>query len=234
MGRSKTPLPGLRQGRSERLHDALRKIQGQLERLQYLPFSASNPIKLSIEAINLNNKQVGVLNSREQELRKSGNLSPERADAIEAQRQALETQSAAATTTINEGFIDRLPALAAGRPSFGAKFTSVSMAAAQISLMHGNPIRSFGANNGDQLRTQDDAIRAAGGTPEMVAPHSRMSGLDNAGQNDRLAAAIEHLVQVLGGGGGSASNGLRPVKPSAARSPRLPGAIQGHEARVRN
>ena len=209
-----------------------RKIQGQLERLQYLPFSASNPIKLSIEAINLNNKQVGVLNSREQELRKSGNLSPERADAIEAQRQALETQSAAATSTINEGFIDRLPALAAGRPSFGAKFTSVSMAAAQISLMHGNPIRSFGANNGDQLRTQDDAIRAAGGTPEMVAPHSRMSGLDNAGQNDRLAAAIEHLVQVLGGAAGARPTGCAPVKPSAARSPRLPGAIQGHEARV--
>ena len=159
----------------------------------------------------MNNRQLGVLNSREEDLRRGGNLSPERQDALEAARQSIFTQNAAAVSTISEGFLDRLPSLSAGRPSFGAKFTSFSAAAANLSLMSGNPIRSFGAVSGAQLRTQDDYIRAAGGTPEQVAPHSRMSGLDNAGQgetNELLRAILSALTDSTGNAP-QTSGGLR-------------------------
>lgn len=190
-----------------------RKIQGQLERLQYLPFSATSPLRLAQQSISLANKQLGVLNQREADLKAGGNLSPERADEIEASRQNLETQKAAGIATFTTGFLDRLPGLSAGSPSFGAKFTSYTAAAANISLMHGNPISVFGATNGSQLRTQDDALREAGASPEALAPTSRLSGLDNAaagGETNQLLRSILNALERGGGGSNGGNNSLHP------------------------
>lgn len=182
-----------------------RKIQGQMERLQYLPFSTSNPIKLSLQQLGLNNKQLGVLSAREQALKSAGNLSPEREDEIEGQRQGLLTQNAAAVSQISEGFVNRLPGMSAGAPSYSGRLNSYSLAAAQLSAM-GSPIRSFGAANGSALRTQDDFISQAGGDPGQIAARSTTSGLNSGGEQTALLRRIAEALEKSTGGGG----GMRP------------------------
>jgi hypothetical protein len=186
------------------------RTQGQQERLQYLPFSASNPMRLSIQSLSENRAQLGVLSRREADLRASGNLSPEREYDIERSRQSLLTENSRSVGQMSEGMENRLPALSAGAPSFFGRYSSVQLAALNLQ-MAGSPIRAYGAANGAHMRSQDDYIRSAGGEMHDVSPHSRTASLNSGANMDRLAAALERLVGVLDKGGSSAGgDGSRP------------------------
>jgi len=194
------------------------RTQGAQERLQYLPFSASNPMRLSIQSLNENRAQLGVLSHRESDLRAAGQLSPERQYEIERQRQGLLTENAQSVGQLSEGMENRLPALSAGAPSFFGRFNSYQLAAANLQ-MAGSPIRAFGAVNGAHAASQDAYLRAAGGDMHDITPHSRTSSLNTSGGSmDRLASVLERLAGVLDKQTAGQGDGMRPGERASMMS----------------
>ena len=185
------------------------KLQGERERAELLPFSPGNLFRLDIKSILLNKQRIGQLSGYMNERRASGQLSEQEELDLTTKIESSKTAQARDIAELGEGFINKLPSMSAGSPSFSGRLTSYSAAAAQLALM-GSPIRGFGASNGRQLQSQDAFVEALGASNGDIAPRSRTSGLNSAGADNGqvvslLARAVEALERISGGGGGDSS-----------------------------
>jgi hypothetical protein len=155
------------------------QISGELERRNLLPYAPGPILGLEAERIQNSQQQLGVLDAREQEMRSAGVLSPERALALEQERQGLLTSTAEAEAHITSGIESRFPAEFAGMPAAFRRFSSASLTARALEEA-GIPYRDFGAGSGDQLAAEQRFYGGLG----VGEPYSRASTLQPGGAGD--------------------------------------------------
>lgn len=150
------------------------KLSGARRRMMMLPFMPGDLLRNSVASIQNDYGQLNVLKAREAELRRGGNLSPERMYEIEQQRQGLLDDVASGISSLAEGGENRLLAMSAGRPALW-RGDSLQLAAMNVFRI-GAPIKRYGAVNGQHLAQQDAFYHALGATgPGMSAPFSNSS-----------------------------------------------------------
>jgi hypothetical protein len=182
------------------------QLQGQQQRQQYLPFAPGNIFATSLSIISNNQQQIGRLSSYLQQ----GDLSENERLQRTQQLEGLRTENARNIGVLSEGFENRLPALAAGRPGFFGRYNSTQGAAINLGAI-GSPVRAFGAMGGRQAAGQQafvDAFDVSG----SIGPYSRTSGMNNASATN-MAPTNEILMQILramNGGGNGKGAGNRP------------------------
>ncbi len=124
------------------------------------------------------------------------------------------TENARNVGMLSEGFENRLPALAAGRPSFFSRYNSAQGAAINLGRI-GSPVRAYGAGSGAQGAMQDAFVRGLGGDFHgATSPYSRTGELNTT--NNILERILHALV---GRNGGTSPGNNRPTDNF--------GAIQG-------
>lgn len=172
-------------------------LQGYQQRLQYMPFAPGNIFGASLGIIQNNMQQIGVLSARLQ----TPDLSEQERFSLFSQQQGLMTENARNVGLLSEGFENRLPGLAAGRPSFFGRYTSLQGAALNLAGM-GSPIRAFGAANGAQAGMQDAFVNAFN-VPGTSMPYSTTAGLNTT--NEILSRILNAIERGNSGGGRGAS-----------------------------
>ncbi len=175
------------------------------------PFSSVSRYSVDLQSLNLNSGEIGRLRRYMQARRAAGDLSESEELALTQRIGSLQVEMAQGIGELGESWPNRLPALAAGRPSFFASMNSNSLAAAELNVLH-SPIRSWGAMGGHQAaeqvawarqyfqgdtsaRSQTAAINS--GDPHIVALLERQVNL------------LERLVQ-RGSGGSDGARGAFP------------------------
>jgi len=173
-------------------------------RLQYMPFAPGNIFASSLGIIANNQQQIGVL----QERLKTPDLSEQERFSLFSQQQSLMTENARNVGLLSEGFEKRLPYMAAGRPSFFGRYTSLQGAALNLAGL-GSPIRAFGAANGQQAQMQDDFVSGFN-VPGIGThgPYSLTAGLSTT--NDILSRMLSIMERNSGGGNGGRGASQRP------------------------
>jgi len=172
------------------------RIGAQRGVLNALPYAPGFRFGLELQSIALNRQQMGVVKKR----LAAGNLTEEQQLKLEEQLAGLQVSTATSVSALTEGLENRLPALAAGRPSRFSRMDSTQLAALNVGRM-GHPARSFGAINGRQLAEQNafvDALLGPGGA-NMVAPMSK----DLPVGSNRIEALLERIAQILQQNGGA-------------------------------
>ncbi len=178
-------------------------LQGQQQRQQYMPFAPGNIFATSLGIIANNRGQIG----RIQGMLGNSDLSEQERYGLESQRQGLLTENARNVGMLSEGFENRLPALAAGRPAFMGRYNSAMGAAINLGRI-GSPVRAYGAYGGDQARQQDAFVRGLGGDfAGATAPYSRTQDMN---ATNGILERILHAITAQGGGGNVAHN--RPTE----------------------
>jgi len=173
------------------------QLQGEQQRQQYMPFAPGNVFATSLGIIANNRGQIGRLN---QQL-SLNDLSEQERYGLESQRQGLMTENARNVGMLSEGFENRLPALAAGRPAFAGRYNSAQGAAINLGRI-GSPVRAYGAGSGSQAAMQDQFVRGLGGDFHgATSPMSRTMDLNTT--NDIL----QRILQALTKNGGASSPG---------------------------
>lgn len=150
-------------------------LSGARARAELLPFSPSNRFALDLRQIELSGRQANVLQQRMESLRKSGDLSEAEELRLTQRIESLHTMEAAGVAGLTEGYENRLPAYAAGRPNFFAWLSSNTLAAMRMNEL-GLPIRSFGAVNGRQMADQETFARSL--YSGDVGPRSRTQAMN--------------------------------------------------------
>lgn len=173
------------------------RAQGMLDRMNLLPFNPGATMTASLFMGGMANRQAGILEQRIETMRRAGNLSEEDELRLTSQAEQYRTMGASAIANVNEGFLNRLPAMSAGRPAFFGRYNSMQLAAAAV---QGTPVRAFGALNGRQLRDQDDFYTSVGGVP---APWSRTQSFNNGGGGSaEIAGLLRELISAVRRNGG--------------------------------
>lgn len=176
-------------------------LEGQRARANVLPFSPSNIFALDLRMAKHNQNQIGVIQSRMDKLRRSGDLSEEQEMTMNQQMEGLKTSNASMIAELSEGMESRLPAMSAGRPAQFARFNSLQLASMAVKRA-GVPVRSFGYTSGSQLRDSDAFAQSFGvsGRGVSSAYDKNMTGETTVQLLSRILAAIE---------GGNGSSGRR-------------------------
>lgn len=177
------------------------QLQGRRERQSLLPFSPGNIFATNLAMIQNNRQQIGRVN---QQLG-LGDLSEQERYSLLGQRESLLTATARGVAELSEGFENKLPALAAGRPDFFAKYNSLQGAAINLGRI-GSPVRAYGAYGGGQRSAQEAVVSALGGdtVPHASMPYSRTGEVNNA---PYLQEMIGLLRQIANQGGHAAQVG---------------------------
>ena len=188
-------------------------LQGEQQRQQYMPFAPGNVFATSLGIIANNRGQIGRLDR----MMKNTDLSEQERYGLEGQRQGLLTDNARNVGMLSEGFENRLPALAAGRPEFAGRYNSMMGAAINLGQI-GSPIRAYGATGGSR-GAQEAFVRGLGGdsVPGAMHAQSRTSDMNNA-------AVLGVLERILGA---ITSNGGHSPQVGHNRPTDNYGAVQG-------
>lgn len=188
-------------------------VQSKRRIAQYLPYSPSNMMGLTLSVAKEAMGQISVLSSREAELEAQGNLSPERKYDIRRQQNALREDWAAALGSLANGQENKLAAYSAGTPSFFRRYNSLNMAALAVK---GTPVMDFGAADGKQAHEQAAWFAQVAGGSVSSMPFSRTSDIN--GHGAEIAGLLRELVSL-------AKHGSSPVKSSGR-----PGEAAGYAA----
>jgi hypothetical protein len=196
------------------------RLQGAYDRFSVMPYSPGPMLATSLMIGGLANNQANVIEQRLNNLRRSGTLTEAEELNLTQQAESYRTMGAKTIQQLGEGFINRLPAMSAGRPAFAMRMNSVSMAAA---ASMGSPVLAFGALNGPQMQSQNDFYAGTGGFP---AAWSRMQGFNNGGMSMGMSGETNQILQqilsVLQSGSSWSQKG-RPGEQNGNRSANIDG-----------
>lgn len=181
------------------------QLQGEQKRQEYMPFAPGNIFATSLGIISNNRRQIGAIQGQ----LNLPDLSEQERYSLTAQQQGLMTENARNVGMLSEGFENRLPALAAGRPNFFGRYNSAMGAAINLGRI-GSPVRAYGAASGSQAAMQDQFVRGLGGDfPGATGPMSRTQDLNAT--NSILERILGAILK---------SNG--PMAPGKDRHPGRP------------
>jgi len=167
-----------------------------------MPYGSGGRLSADVRTIRTNQQQLGVLQQREEQLRRSGNLSPERLSSIREQEANLGVEIASGIAGLTENVADYLPGLSAGRGANYSMYDSLQLAALRVNRT-GSNIRSFGAINGAQAARQAHAWDQLSGGMISGGPHSLTQGINQGrgtGAMEILLTQIRDTLQRIGSG----------------------------------
>lgn len=188
------------------------QIEGERARAELIPFGASNRLSLEGRSIGLQQKRIRSLQSYLDKRKSSGQLTEEEELSLTGEIENSRTSEAASVARLAEGRENYLPALSSGRNRSFGLFDSRQLAAMAYARV-GSPIRSEGANNGQQAKDQEDFVHGFDIGP--TGPGSRTGTINNS--SDRLASALDRLANLIErqGGGGRVGSGMRMGEDAA-------------------
>lgn len=160
-------------GNIERFDLADVRLHTEQQRLQNLPFSPGDVFANSVGILRNNQAQIGRLTAY---LRQPDLSEQERLQRTQQIGQ-LEVENSRNYALLTDGVENRIPALAAGRPSMSGLFDSQQLAALAVFRV-GSPIRTWGAINGRQAAEQNAYAHALAGDMS-IGPRSRTQNLNN-------------------------------------------------------
>lgn len=198
------------------------QAQGRLARMSLLPFNPGNVMGETLGVGRMASRQANLIDARKEAMRATGSLTEEAELQMTEQSEHYRTMGASAINTVSEGFLNRLPALSAGRPGFFGRANSFLMAAASIA---GSPVRAFGALNGRQLRSQDDFYAGVGGAP---AAWSRTQAFNNSGGGGGMSETNSLLKELIAAVKSGGSNSMRSGEAAGAVASALYGKRVGN------
>lgn len=184
------------------------QLQGQMTRMQMMPYAPSRAFELSGRQIQNNMGQIGALRSRMNTMRSAGYLSEETELAMTSQIEGLRNQNAQDFAYLSEGRENMIPGLVAGRRRTTGSYDSANLAAFAYAR-GGVPFRNAGAVNGRQLGMQNAYSDMIGLGEGDIFPRSRSQGMNTGGMagggfgTAGIESLLSQLLQVVKGGGGN-------------------------------
>lgn len=194
-------------------------LEGAEQRRQFLPNMPGYGLKLSMERLSMRSPYIAQRQKRYAAQVAGGQLTEEEQLQQFQQIQSLQTEQAHDIGMLAEGGANRMLAFSGGRPSFFSRMDSIGLARTAFARS-GSPQIGSGANNGAQLKYQNDFFRqfaSPGFDPlHAMAPHAT-SGYQNSplaptGRTEGLLKSILDALKAIQNGNG----GTTPMKHNPA------------------
>jgi hypothetical protein len=186
----------------------LTQLGNQRALLQILPFAPASMMRNALATISAERQQLSDLTRYEQTRRASGQLSEAEELQLLQRENAARLGIGESISQLQEGIVNKLPEMAAGRPSFTGRYTSINLAASAVNMAQGY-FRGFGAETGGQRARQDSLIRDLGLSPNDTTFPTRTGGLNTdpaiLSLLSKIADGISKMASTSGGGNSSAN-----------------------------
>lgn len=180
------------------------RLQGEIDRLDAMPFSPGNRMGLELTMIGKEKAELKSVVSFRKRRAAMGQLSEAEEYDLVQQEEGLKTDMAARLGRLAFGQENKMAAFSAGRPSFFGRYNSLNMAALAVK---GTPVMDFGAADGKQAHDQEAWFRQMSGGNVSSTPFSRTADIN--GHGAEIAGLLRELVSLARNKGGG-SSGMRP------------------------
>lgn len=179
------------------------RLQNQERRYEVNPYSPGNRMAMELTGLGMDRDRIATLKQRESFLQGKGMLSEQQQFEMESQIEGIETNRQTRIGRLVEGVANRLPAMAAGRPSFASRIDSREMTAMQFGMID-FPYRGSGAMN-DQQRSAQETFLHQFLDPAEINSRSRTFTLNNMGGSGGSSNAKPQMSSL--GAPGAGMNG---------------------------